>query len=95
LLSPEFPLPRSPRQGAQSEKAGSVPDASFYGYLLQFISIFGQTAAIDAHVGARIREFRTMLGLTQRQLGEMIGISDRQVHKYGARAQPGVGEFGV
>jgi len=61
----------------------------------KFISIFGQTAAIDAHVGARIREFRTMLGLTQRQLGEMIGISDRQVHKYGARAQPGVGEFGV
>jgi transcriptional regulator with XRE-family HTH domain len=39
-------------------------------------------AAIDAHVGRRIRECRIILGLTQRQLAEMIGISNRQAHKY-------------
>ena len=42
----------------------------------------GSTAAIDAHVGARIRERRMMLGLTQRQFTEMIGITCQQAHKY-------------
>src|SRR5215831_2600037 len=37
-------------------------------------------AAIDAHVGRRIRECRIILGLTQRQLAEMIGISNRQAN---------------
>src|ERR1700730_8789476 len=40
------------------------------------------TAAIDDHVGARIRERRIMLGLTQQQLGEMIGVTYQQAHKY-------------
>src|SRR5260370_258287 len=40
------------------------------------------SAAIDAHVGTRIRECRTMAGLSQRQIAEVIGISFRQVHKY-------------
>ena len=39
-------------------------------------------AAINAHVGRRIRECRIMLGLTQREFAEMIGISNRQVYKY-------------
>jgi transcriptional regulator with XRE-family HTH domain len=39
-------------------------------------------AAIDDHVGARIRERRLMIGLSQQELGEMIGISYQQVHKY-------------
>jgi transcriptional regulator with XRE-family HTH domain len=38
--------------------------------------------AIDRHVGARIRERRIMLGLTQHQLGEMIGVTYQQAHKY-------------
>ena len=33
------------------------------------------TAAIDDHVGGRIRERRIMLGLTQQQLAEMIGVT--------------------
>jgi transcriptional regulator with XRE-family HTH domain len=39
-------------------------------------------AAIDDHVGARIRDRRIMLGLTQHQLGEMIGVTYQQAHKY-------------
>jgi transcriptional regulator with XRE-family HTH domain len=34
-----------------------------------------RTVAIDDHVGGRIRERRIMLGLTQQQLAEMIGVS--------------------
>jgi transcriptional regulator with XRE-family HTH domain len=40
------------------------------------------TAAIDQHVGTRIRERRIMLGLTQQQLAEMIGVTYQQAHKY-------------
>jgi transcriptional regulator with XRE-family HTH domain len=40
------------------------------------------TAAIDDHVGERIRERRIMLGLTQQQLAEMIGVTYQQAHKY-------------
>ncbi|HEX5323346.1 MAG TPA: helix-turn-helix domain-containing protein [Capsulimonadaceae bacterium] len=40
------------------------------------------TAAIDDHVGGRIRERRIMLGLTQQQLAEMIGVTYQQAHKY-------------
>ena len=37
---------------------------------------------IDSYVGARIRGRRTMLGLTQQQLGSMIGVTYQQAHKY-------------
>jgi len=40
------------------------------------------TAVIDDHVGGRIRERRIMLGLTQQQLAEMIGVTYQQAHKY-------------
>src|SRR4051795_13116163 len=40
------------------------------------------TAAIDNHVGGRIRERRIMLGLTQQQLAVMIGVTYQQAHKY-------------
>jgi transcriptional regulator with XRE-family HTH domain len=40
------------------------------------------TAAIDDHVGRRIRERRILLGLTQQELGEMIGVTYQQAHKY-------------
>jgi transcriptional regulator with XRE-family HTH domain len=39
-------------------------------------------AAIDDHVGRRIRERRILLGLTQQELGEMIGVTYQQAHKY-------------
>ena len=39
-------------------------------------------AEIDRHVGERIRRRRVMLGLTQEQLGEALGISYQQIQKY-------------
>src|ERR1700681_49195 len=40
------------------------------------------TAAIDNHVGGRIRDRRIMLGLTQQQLADLIGVTYQQAHKY-------------
>lgn len=37
---------------------------------------------IDAHVGQRLRQRRWLLGLTQQQLGDRIGIKFQQVQKY-------------
>jgi transcriptional regulator with XRE-family HTH domain len=42
----------------------------------------GRTQDIDRHVGARIRERRIMLGLTQQQLADFIGVTYQQAHKY-------------
>lgn len=36
----------------------------------------------DRHVGGRIRERRVMLGLSQQQLAQMIGVTYQQAHKY-------------
>src|SRR5271170_1663112 len=41
-----------------------------------------QTSLIDDYVGARVRERRTELGLSQCQLGEKIDLSTMQVLKY-------------
>jgi transcriptional regulator with XRE-family HTH domain len=37
---------------------------------------------LDRHVGARVRERRIMLGLTQQQLAQLIGVTYQQAHKY-------------
>lgn len=37
---------------------------------------------VDRHVGAMIRERRIVLGLTQQQLADMIGVTYQQAHKY-------------
>jgi transcriptional regulator with XRE-family HTH domain len=37
---------------------------------------------IDRYVGARMRERRIMLGLTQQQVAEMIDVTYQQAHKY-------------
>jgi transcriptional regulator with XRE-family HTH domain len=42
----------------------------------------GRTPDIDRHVGARVRERRIMLGLTQQQLADLIGVTYQQAHKY-------------
>ena len=36
----------------------------------------------DRYVGARMRERRIMLGLTQQELAELIGVTYQQAHKY-------------
>lgn len=41
-----------------------------------------RAGAVDRHVGARIRERRLMLGLSQQQLAEAIGVTYQQAHKY-------------
>ncbi len=44
----------------------------------------GSTAynPIDVHVGARLRARRTLLGLSQTALGEVMGLSFQQMQKY-------------
>ncbi len=37
---------------------------------------------VDRYVGARIRERRIMLGLTQQEMAELIGVTYQQAHKY-------------
>jgi transcriptional regulator with XRE-family HTH domain len=36
----------------------------------------------DRFVGARIRERRVMLGLSQQQMADLIGVTYQQAHKY-------------
>ena len=38
--------------------------------------------SIDKHVGQRIRDRRVMLGLSQQQMADMIGVTYQQAHKY-------------
>jgi transcriptional regulator with XRE-family HTH domain len=37
---------------------------------------------IDKHVGVRIRERRIMMGSSQQQMADMIGVTYQQAHKY-------------
>ena len=37
---------------------------------------------VDLHVGQRIRARRTMMGLTQQQMADLIGVTYQQAHKY-------------
>jgi transcriptional regulator with XRE-family HTH domain len=41
-----------------------------------------RTQDVDRYIGARMRERRIMLGLTQQQMAELIGITPQQTHKY-------------
>jgi transcriptional regulator with XRE-family HTH domain len=37
---------------------------------------------VDSYVGSRIRERRVMLGLSQQQMAQLIGVTYQQAHKY-------------
>ena len=41
-----------------------------------------RATTMDKHVGQRIRERRTLLGLSQQQLASIIGVTYQQAHKY-------------
>ena len=41
-----------------------------------------QSQDVDRYVGMRLRDRRIMLGLTQQQLADMIGVTYQQAHKY-------------
>ncbi len=38
--------------------------------------------SVDVHVGRRVRQRRWMVGMTQQQLGENVGIRFQQIQKY-------------
>jgi transcriptional regulator with XRE-family HTH domain len=38
--------------------------------------------AVDIHVGARMRQRRTLLGMSQTKLGDAVGLTFQQVQKY-------------
>lgn len=42
----------------------------------------GRPNPVDMHVGARVRQRRTLLGLSQEKLGEALGLTFQQVQKY-------------
>ena len=40
------------------------------------------TNPIDLHLGKKLREIRTISGMSQEQVGELIGVSLQQIRKY-------------
>ncbi len=42
----------------------------------------GRPHPVDVHVGARVRMRRTLLGMTQTDLGDALGLAFQQVQKY-------------
>ena len=42
----------------------------------------GRSNPVDAHVGSRVRQRRTLLGLSQEKLGDALGLTFQQVQKY-------------
>ncbi len=40
------------------------------------------TNPVDVHVGQRVRQRRWMMGITQQQLGDHVGIKFQQIQKY-------------
>ena len=43
----------------------------------------------DVHVGERLRHCRCMVGMTQQQLGDLVGVKFEQIQKYEAGAKIG------
>ena len=37
---------------------------------------------VDVHVGSKLRERRTLMGMTQEALGEAVGLTFQQIQKY-------------
>jgi transcriptional regulator with XRE-family HTH domain len=44
--------------------------------------ITSRAKEVDRYVGGRIRERRIMMGLTQQEMAELIGVTYQQAHKY-------------
>ncbi|MBF0252046.1 MAG: helix-turn-helix transcriptional regulator [Alphaproteobacteria bacterium] len=42
----------------------------------------GTPRPVDVHVGARLRQRRTLLGMSQEKLGESVGLTFQQIQKY-------------
>ena len=37
---------------------------------------------VDAHVGGRVKARRTLIGMSETELGKRVGLSFQQIHKY-------------
>lgn len=44
--------------------------------------VVARASLTDQHVGARIRERRVLLGMSQQQLAATVGVTYQQAHKY-------------
>jgi|TARA_R110002072_G_scaffold9326_6_gene45504 transcriptional regulator with XRE-family HTH domain len=42
----------------------------------------GKPNPVDIHVGSRLRQRRTLLGLSQQRLGDALGLTFQQIQKY-------------
>jgi len=42
----------------------------------------GKPRPVDVHVGSRVRQRRTLLGMSQEKLGEAVGLTFQQIQKY-------------
>jgi transcriptional regulator with XRE-family HTH domain len=42
----------------------------------------GKPHPVDVHVGARVRQRRTLFGMTQTDLADALGLSFQQIQKY-------------
>ena len=67
MFGKETPVPREKEGAGMSKAAGAATS---------------RATDTDRHVGARIRERRIMLGLSQQQMADMIGVTYQQAHKY-------------
>jgi DNA-binding XRE family transcriptional regulator len=65
------PLPRRLREADDREST----------VLAQRAAGRSRSQDIDRHVGARVRDRRIFLGLTQQQMAELIGVTYQQAHK--------------
>lgn len=64
-----------------SRNKGRVPFRCDYGLVYRFWE--GDLAnSIDLHVGRRLRRRRRLMGMTQQQLADMVGIRFQQIQKY-------------
>ncbi|HXF91010.1 MAG TPA: helix-turn-helix transcriptional regulator [Candidatus Nitrosotenuis sp.] len=50
--------------------------------LVDITDINSQAKYIDSHVGRRLRQQRSFLGLSQEKLGQAVGLTFQQVQKY-------------
>lgn len=42
----------------------------------------GRPHPVDIHVGSRVRQRRTLLGMSQEKLGDSVGLTFQQIQKY-------------
>jgi transcriptional regulator with XRE-family HTH domain len=74
-------FPASSDHFAFNEKTSSGEDV-----LVLDKPVAGSTASVDVHVGQRMRQRRWMMGMTQQQLGDLVGVKFEQIQKYEAGA---------